>query len=319
MYIDATELSWPQFWQELQSVLRDRDYRVGSRALYRSVLRSLARHSGVTPEMITRHHIDNLLHYLTRRRHSASWVAMNISVLRTVFDKHCGKALLADRRGPRRPFCLPPLLSQQEVSRLLAAAQCPRDALLLSMLYGCGLRPGEAVSLRWEDLDIDRKTVRVGSREVRLPKGILPIVRAGVTQCDGRDHVFAGRREGRHLTVRSLTRILRSTAQRAEVFRPVTAMTLRHSYAVHQLEAGAHVREVQEILGHQSVVTTMRYLFCIPPEHISPVDALPRDIVPEIPAESSRPPFANAGARSWFNAWLKSGFFRVFAPRTAPG
>ncbi|MDX2451672.1 hypothetical protein, partial [Desulfosarcina sp.] len=58
-------------------------------------------------------------------------------------------------RGPRRPRSLPLFLPVEDVSKLLSATSSPRDALLLSLLYGCGLKPGEAIALRWGAFDPD--------------------------------------------------------------------------------------------------------------------------------------------------------------------
>ena len=128
--VGAPAYGWPDLWHEVQDTLKKKKYARGTLLLYRQVLRGLARTARSTPEAIGQEHIDRYLYRLAYRPVSASWIAMNISVLRTVFDKLHGRSLLRDRRGPRRPYHLPYFLSPDEAGRLLAVAACPRDALL---------------------------------------------------------------------------------------------------------------------------------------------------------------------------------------------
>ncbi len=78
---------WSRLWNEVQRVFQALDYRPGTRRLYRAVLRGLARYSRLPPGSIGRAHIDAYLRHLACRRRSASWLAMNLSVLRNVFDR----------------------------------------------------------------------------------------------------------------------------------------------------------------------------------------------------------------------------------------
>ena len=94
---------------------------------------------------------------------------MNISVLRTVFDKLGGQELMEGIRTPKRGWQLPVILSESEVAQVLGAAPTLRDQLLLGLMYGCLLKVGEACSLRWGDFDVAAGAVRVrgvrGARE----------------------------------------------------------------------------------------------------------------------------------------------------------
>ncbi len=92
-------------------------------------------------------------------------------------------------------------------------------------------------------------------------------------------------------------------------------MSLRHSYAIHQLQAGASVREVQENLGHRSVETTLVYLACLPIEVESPLDALPERQIPVLPVVDSVPPFPVEDPPGFFRAWLRT----LFRRRRPPG
>lgn len=314
---DIRSAAWPRFWQQVRKTLRASGYGQGTLHLYRSVLRGIARSSHQPPGRVGPAQIDFYLRRLGYARRSASWIGMNISVLRTVFDKCCGLDLMRGRRGPRRPRPLPEALSVAEVSNLLAAAASPRNALLLSLLYGCGLKPGEAVSLRWGAFDPDAGTLRVGERSLPLPTGLMPLFRTGLARCGSEAHVFAGRKAGRHMTLRAVSRIVRNAAEEARIHRPVSPMTLRHSYALHQLQAGMNVRELQENLGHETIESTLRYCALEPPEAASPLDRIAEPaaaVLPEIPVGDSEPPFPVERPARYFLSWLK-GLFRK--PRRA--
>ena len=108
-------VSWPAFWSEVNSALKGAGYAPGSRRLYRSVLRGLYRSCRCAPGQITRRHLERHLARLTHRHRSASWVAMNLSVLRMVFDRIGGLQLVGARRGPRRARRLPRFVSPDQV------------------------------------------------------------------------------------------------------------------------------------------------------------------------------------------------------------
>jgi hypothetical protein len=137
----------------------------------------------------------------------------------------------------------------------------------------------------------------------------------GQAQCAPIDFVFAGRSANTHLSVRTIDRIVHTTAQFADILKPVTAMTLRHSYAVHQLQAGINIREIQQRLGLQSLETMMRYLDCIPKVVQSPFDSFNDLIIPDLPTDDIQLPFPHTSPAHYFYRWmttkLRNGF-RLF-------
>lgn len=315
--------AWAGFWRQTRGRFRREGvgrgpggYARGTLRLYRSVLRGLARCSRQPPDRIGGAHLDFYLRRLARSPCSASWLAMNRSVLRRVFDPQDRRGLLPGR-GPRRPRRLPESLTTGETASLLRAATCPRDALLLSLLYGCGLKPGETVRLTWGQFDPAEGLLRIGARLLAVPSGLGPILRAGLERCGPGSYVFAGRRPGAHLHERAVGRVVRQAAKAAELNRPVNAGMLRHSYALHQLRAGLNVRALQQALGLRDLEGVLRYRACLLPveEVASPLDALavrPPE-VPAVPVGESAPPFPVENPVRYFIAWLRAVFRR--APR----
>ena len=200
---------------------------------------------------------------------------MNISVFRSVFDKIFGLSVATSLQTPRRPRPLPTILSPAEARKVLASACTTRDQLLLGLLYGSGLKIGEACRLRWRDVDTASGSLRVTfarnsrQRTVPLADDLLPVLTLGVNRCPPDTYIFQGRREETHLSTRMAELVVQRASRESGVIKPVTGMILRHSFAVHCLENGATIREVQVLLGHESLETTMIYQRCILPADAS--------------------------------------------------
>ena len=174
----------------------------------------------------------------------------------------------------KEPQKIPPVMSQDEVARLLDSTTSIKAQALLSLAYGCGLRPGEVVRLRVGDIDRDRRIIRIvqskgdKDRQVKLPDTVLNLLRdywlKRSTEPDAdlradQRYLFPGRSPYRPLTTRQLNRLFHQAADAAGITKPVTVRSLRHSFATHLLEAGVDIRIIQALLGHSSLVSTARY------------------------------------------------------------
>ncbi len=168
---------------------------------------------------------------------------MNISVLRSVFDKLGGMSITTHFVTPKRPSHLPEILSRGEIRSILAAAPTTRDQLLLGLMYGCGLKVGEVCRLRWSHVDTKNNNISVlyarqsKARTLDIPPDLLPVLELGKSQCSAEDYLFQGRFAGRHLSTRMAELILRKAVRSTDILKTVTCMVLRHSYAVHCIEA----------------------------------------------------------------------------------
>jgi site-specific recombinase XerD len=133
------------------------------------------------------------------------------------------------------------------------------------LVYSAGLRVGEVVRLRPSDLDVDRGLLRVrrgkGGKDRRtlLADRAVEALRTYQSAYPCERWLFPGARPDRHLTPRSVQRVVKRAARSAGIEKNVTTHTLRHSFATHLLEGGTNLRVIQELLGHQSVRTTQIY------------------------------------------------------------
>ena len=174
----------------------------------------------------------------------------------------------------REPQKIPLVMSPDETRRLLAVASSLKVRILLSLGYGCGLRAGEVVRLKVKHIDSAQKIIRIEQskgrkdRNVMLSAETLDLLRqwwkvrpsrydAG-TPLEER-WLFPGRRPGKPMTTRQLSRLFHEAADAAGIKKGVTLHALRHSFATHLLERGTDIRIIQALLGHDKLDTTARY------------------------------------------------------------
>lgn len=264
-------LTWPAFWDRVNPLLRDCGYAKSTRRQFRHVLRGLRRAGMHSPSAVSRAAVRAYVHNLAASGASWSWIALNIGVLRTVFDRLCNLSVAAGLVTPKRGCRLPEILSEREARQLLHAAGTIRDQLLLGLLYGCGLSGREACNLRWRDaLDSGAKlhieaTTRYMERIQPVPEAFRQLLRMGAQTCDPAAHIFPGRQGDKPLSQRTVQTIVRRARERAGLHRPVSVMGLRHSYAVRRIENGIGLRQLQHELGLVSIRSVERYRRCLVP------------------------------------------------------
>jgi len=177
-------------------------------------------------------------------------------------------------KGPRPPRTVPKALGQDEaLGTLTVAAQmydepwlAARDVALFTLLYGCGLRLGEALALNVKDAPRAETMVITGKGRKQRLVPVLPVVRATIAdyveQCpylaDADDPLFVGAR-GDRLNPGVVQRQMRRMRPLLGLPDSATPHALRHSFATHLLAGGGDLRTIQELLGHASLSTTQRY------------------------------------------------------------
>ena len=225
---------------------------------------------------------------LARGGATATTMRRKLSACRTFFRFLQRERELVDNpfaalKGPRKAKLLPKVLSVEEVRRFLSRprkdfedglvpeyAAC-RDAAIFEFLYSTGCRIGEAIAVKWGEVDFARGTVVVtgkGSKDrlVILGRPALQALErlrgesAAVDPALAEDGaaVFVSDRFGK-ISARFVERRMKRYLAEAELPTDLTPHKLRHSFATHLLDAGADLRSVQEMLGHASLSTTQIY------------------------------------------------------------
>ncbi len=164
----------------------------------------------------------------------------------------------------RRKKRYPPVLSSREVMLLLDAVQNPGHQLILSLIYGSGLRVSELVKLNIGDIDLDSARVHIrqgkGGRDryAVLPRSLIPKLTEVMGDRPGSDPVFISRSSTRYC-IRTVQAIFEKAVKNTRILKKASCHTLRHSFATHLLERGTDIRVIQGQLGHQNLKTTMLY------------------------------------------------------------
>jgi integrase/recombinase XerC len=253
-----------------------------TRRAYASDLRDFAAHLGprARPDSVSAEDVRRFLAERHRRLHPAS-IGRKLAALRAFFrwlERERGELRdpTAGLSAPKRPLRLPRPLGIDDCQALMEAGppasegdeRALRDRALVELLYGAGLRVGEAVALDVRDVDLLGREVRVfgkGSKEriVPLPEKAREALAAYLAVRRGPGYqaepLFAGAAPRRRLGERAVRRLLARRAAGAGIADRVHPHRLRHSYATHLLDMGADLREIQELLGHASLSTTQKY------------------------------------------------------------
>jgi site-specific recombinase XerD len=241
--------------------LRLRNYAQRTIETYVGRVVAFAKHFGRSPEVLGAEEVRLFQLHLLQQRMSWSSFNQAVCALRFLYGTTLGRPeQLPLIPFGKRPKTLPCVLSPEEVAQLLQHAEPGRDAVLLATTYACGLRLGEVLNLKAQDIDSSRMVVHVrqgkGAKDRLVPLALHLLE-------DLRDYwrchrpagcLFDGRCRG------SVQRMVKRTLRRAGIVKPASMHTLRHSFATHMLEAGVDVLTLQKILGHRQLTTTARYL-----------------------------------------------------------
>lgn len=220
------------------------------------------------------------------KKNKKSTIARKLSALRSFFGYLVRNNIIQDNPAdvvltPKHEQPIPVYLPVDDMFRLLDSIKTDtllglRNRAIFETLYSCGVRVSELVGMNVADVDFDRRVIRVrgkGSKERILPVGLKAVnaVKAyrerlrrkmeipGDTKGTDEDApLFLNKNNGR-LTARSVARILDNLIKASGFSIPVSPHALRHTFATHMLDAGADLRVVQELLGHNSLSTTQKY------------------------------------------------------------
>lgn len=235
----------------------------------------------VTPQQITIDDLRSFLSQLIKSNINARSQMRILSGIRAFFKyllleniiENDPSELLDSPRAGRK---LPVFLTISEIERLIAAIDLSkpegeRNKAIIETLYGCGLRVSELSNLRISDIFFDDGFVKIkgkGNKERLVPVGNKALkqielyrheVRSHLTIKKGFEDILFLNRFGSQLSRVTVFNLIKELAQIAGIRKKISPHTLRHSFATHLIEGGADLRAVQEMLGHESIITTEIY------------------------------------------------------------
>jgi integrase/recombinase XerD len=215
---------------------------------------------------------------------AGSTLNVALNSLRFMMEEVLRKSMRLNIKYSKVSKKLPLYLTKTEIKMLLSVISNKKHKLLVSLMYGAGLRVSEAVKLKLCDIWIDESIgwVRHGKGNKDRPFIIPDLLKEEIklliqeNQKNNMLYLFSGNKKT-HLSVRSVQVILSEASKRSGVHKKIHPHTLRHSFATHILEDGADIIAVQSLLGHNEARTTLGYLHMAKPKMISvksPYDSL---------------------------------------------
>lgn len=259
--------------QKLIDAMLLRGFALKTQKSYIASVKGLAAYYGCSPAQLTQEQIQAYFLYLVKKRQLSGSSCMLIrSAIRFFYIHVLGweDVSLQSVEVPKRAQRIPELLSRADVRHLLQACPNHKHNTLLSTIYGCGLRLSEAVNLKVKHIDSERHIIRIEQakgakdRQALLPETLLRLLRQYWQAYKPTSWLFYGMDKDTHLNTSSVQKIYEAAKRRAKIDKVGGIHSLRHAYATHQLEAGMPVHQLQKLLGHTDVHTTMRYVHWLP-------------------------------------------------------
>lgn len=255
-------------FETVRREMRLRNYSHKTVKAYLSCLRSFVRYFRPRhPRELTEEDIrEYLLNLLEHKSLAAGTVNQVFNALRFLYVELYQKPFtIGTIPRPRKPKQLPTILTQQEALSVLDSVRNLKHKTILMVIYSGGLRVGEAVRLKVQDIDGERKLIHLRNakgkkdRYTLLSEAALWQLREYYKLYKPTEYLFEGGNGRSHLAERSVQHIFERAVESAGVRKAVSVHTLRHSFATHLLERGTDLRYIQEILGHRSSKTTEIY------------------------------------------------------------
>lgn len=219
--------------------------------------------SELTPQEVQQY----LLHLITVRK--LAWSSTNQAACAMRFLYHVTLQQPAAEftiPGRRVPAKLPDILSRDEVERILGTCQCLRHRTLLMTTYAAGLRVSETCALKVADIDSGRMMLRVtmgkGGRDryTLLPPQLLDTLRLYWRTTHPTVWLFARSNGKAPVDVKTAQKVFYRAKERAGIYKQGGIHMLRHAFATHLLESGVDICTIKQLMGHDHITTTERYL-----------------------------------------------------------
>lgn len=237
----------------------------------------IMRQFDVPPYRVEAQMIERYMAWLYDRGRSRSSQARRLSGIKSFFNflllgDHIEQLPTEYIEAPKSGRVLPDTLTVEEIDAMLATFDITtskgcRDSAIVEVLYSCGLRVSELTSLRLEDLFFGEGYIRIvgkGDKQRLVP--ISSTARDKIQlYMEFREPKYRSEttlmlnNRGLPLTRVMVFNIIKQAARQAGIDKQISPHTLRHSFATHMLEGGANIRQVQELLGHENIVTTEIY------------------------------------------------------------
>ena len=258
--------------QKMMDAMQVRGFSVRTHESYLAAVSDLARYYHRPPDQLNVDELQAYFLYLVKERGlSGASCRLYLNGIRFLYLQVLDwERFDIPLQVPKAAQRIPELLTRAEVSQILSACRNPKHRMLLTTCYGCGLRVSELVALKVRDIDSERGLLRIEQgkgakdRQVILSPSLLERLRDYWRHYRPRLWLFPRRDTEVALGISTPQRVFTRAKRRAGIDKVGGIHSLRHAYATHQLEAGMPVHQLQRLLGHQNIHSTLRYVHWVP-------------------------------------------------------
>lgn len=231
------------------------------------------------PSRISHHEIKE---FLLRYRNSNHWSAtvqnQLINSIKFFYEKVLRlEHAVYDLPRAKKPQQLPTVFSESEILSIIKSTENLKHKTILCLAYAAGLRISEIINLKIDDIDSKRMVITLRQakgrkdRQVMLSEKLLIMMRAYYKKYRPKTWMFEGQ-GGEQYGSRSISKVMEHCKQKAGIRKKGSIHALRHSFATHLLEGGTDLLSIKELLGHNSLRTTMLYTH-VSKKHLSKIQS----------------------------------------------
>lgn len=257
----------------MECEMRIRNYSERTIASYLCSLKKLSEYYNLSPGRITTSQLKSYLYILVQKE-NASVSSINIMISawkilqQDILHRNWDETII---KRPRREKKLPVILSPREALKLINVLNNYKHRTLLTLAYATGMRRNEILHARLQDIDRQRKTIRIKGkgnkqREIPLSDGLMEALIEYYHRYKPSVYIFEGNIPGKAYSASSMVNIIKIAANKSGIKKNISPHILRHSFATHMLEKGLNLKRLQLLLGHNSMKTTSVYL------HLADID-----------------------------------------------
>lgn len=249
------------YLEKFKRHMRIRNYSRKTIQTYSRYLTAYFDHCSQNPELSRHERILTFLDSYSLKTASKALVSAAIKYFYRHIVPWDFKTVFSKTKNPKR---LPPVLSKSEILKILETISNQKHRLMISMIYGSGLRVSEVVNLKVKDIYLNEKRVYIHrsknqkDRYTLLSKKLIDALTEMIKDRSKNEFLFTTNQNVKY-TIRTIQTIFTKALQKSNLKKHATCHTLRHSFATTLLESGVDVRVIQNLMGHKDIKTTMIY------------------------------------------------------------
>lgn len=257
------------FKEQMQGDMVLRNLSEKTQVMYHAAARDLEKYFSKPPDQLNEGDVKSfLLSIVQVRKLSQSSLKINYSALRFLYETTLGKGWVMDRIPyPKTTRSIPIILTKSEIHKIFDATATLKQKVMLMVTYSAGLRISETARLKITDIDSARMLLRVDQgkgnkdRYTLLSQVALETLRMYWKEYRPKNWLFPKDTcPENHVPIDTIRQVFKRAKRAANVRKPASCHTLRHSFATHLLEADVDLHTIQLLLGHSSIRTTTVYL-----------------------------------------------------------